>query len=84
MSPAFSVNVVIFPRAEKARIATCPALNAVRASVWKRRVVGKASEDEQDGGACSANRRVLSAEELMGDPAPLEPGGGGEVDEDEE
>jgi hypothetical protein len=52
--------------------------------VRKRRVVGKASEDEEDGGACSANRRVLSAEELMGDPAPLEPGGGGEVDEDEE
>jgi hypothetical protein len=55
MSPAFSVSVVIFPRAEKARIATSPALIAVRASVRKRRVVGKASEDEQDGGACSAN-----------------------------
>jgi hypothetical protein len=49
MSPAFSVSVVIFPRAEKARIATSPALNAVRASVRKRRVVGKASEDEEDG-----------------------------------
>jgi hypothetical protein len=55
MSPAFSVSVVIFPRAEKARITTSPALNAVRASVRKRRVVGKALEDEQDGGACSAN-----------------------------
>jgi len=55
MSPAFSVSVVIFPRAEKAQIATSPALNAVRASVRKRRVVGKSSEDEQDGGTCSAN-----------------------------
>jgi hypothetical protein len=55
MSPAFSVSVVIFPRAERAQIATSPALNAVRASVRKRRVVGKASEDEEDGGACSAN-----------------------------